>query len=56
MMFANKLLKWMIFIALAAIVYFSVAVASNANRRERLCQFLSGEPMLWEDANDSTGR
>ena len=54
--YMNRILKWSLFIALAAILYFGVAIATNANRRERLRQFFSGEPMQWESANDSADR
>ena len=52
----NRILKWSLFIALAAILYLGVAIATNANRRERLRQFFSGEPMQWERSDDSAGR
>ena len=52
----NRILKCLLIIALAATVFFGVAIATNANRRERLRQFFSGEPMQWESANDSADR
>ena len=52
----NRILKCLLFIALAAILYFGVAIATNANRRERLRQFFSGEPMQWEGPDDSADR
>ena len=39
----NGMLKWLIIIVLAEAVFLGVAVATNANRRERLRQFLSGD-------------
>ena len=52
----NRILKWLLIIALAAIAFFGVAIATNANRCERLRQFFSGEPMQWESVNDSADR
>ena len=52
----NRTLKWLLIIMLMAIAFFGVAIATNANRRERLRQFFSGEPMQWESANDSADR
>ena len=52
----NRILKWLLIIMLMATVFFGVAIATNANRRERLRQFFSGEPMQWESADDSTDR
>ena len=54
--YMNRILKWSLFIALAAILYFGVAIATNANRCERLRRFFSGEPMQWESADDSADR
>ena len=48
----NRILKCLLTIVLAAIAFFGVAIATNANRRERLRQFFSGEPMQWESADD----
>lgn len=52
----NRILKCLLFIALAAMAFFALAIATNANRCERLRQFFSGEPMLWESADDSVDR
>ena len=52
----NRILKCLLIIVLAAIAFFGVAIATNANRRERLRQFFSGEPMQWESVNDSADR
>jgi len=52
----SRILKWLLFIALTAAVYVGVVIATNENRRERLRQFLSGEPIQWESANDSADR
>ena len=52
----NRILKWLLIIMLMATVFFGVAIATNANRRERLIQFFSGEPMQWESVNDSADR
>ena len=52
----NRILKWLLIIVLAVIAFFGVAIATNANRCERLRQFFSGGPMLWESADDSANR
>ena len=52
----NRILKCLLIIVLAAIAFFGVAIATNANRCERLRQFFSGEPMQWESVNDSADR
>ncbi len=52
----NRILKWLLIIVLAVIAFFGVAIATNANRCERLRQFFSGEPMQWESVNDSADR
>ena len=52
----SKILKWLLFIALTAVVYVGVTIATNENRRERLRQFFSGEPMQWERPDDSADR
>ena len=52
----NRILKCLLIIMLMATVFFSVAIATNANRRERLRQFFSGEPMQWESVDDSADR
>ena len=44
----TRILKWLLFVALAAMAFFGVAVATNANRRERLWQFLSGETPTYD--------
>ena len=49
----NRILKCLLFIALAAMAFFVVAIATNANRRERLRQFFTGEPVQWEGPDDS---
>ena len=52
----NRILKWLLIIVLAEAAFLGVAIATNANRRERLRQFFSGEPMQWERSDDSAGR
>ena len=52
----NRILKWLLIIVLAEAAFLGVTVATNANRRERLIQFFSGEPMQWESVNDSADR
>ena len=52
----NRMLKWLLIIVLAEAAFLGVAFATNANRRERLRQFFSGEPMQWEKSDDSAGR
>lgn len=50
------ILKWLLIIVLAATAFLGGAIATNANRRERLRQFFSGEPMQWEISDDSADR
>ena len=52
----NRILKWLLIIVLAEAAFLGVAIATNANRRERLRQFFSGEPMRWERSDDSADR
>ena len=52
----NRMLKWLLIIVLAEAAFLGVAVATNANRRERLRHFLSGEPMQREVPDDSADR
>ena len=52
----NRILKWLLIIVLAEAAFLGVAIATNANRRERLRQFFSGEPMQWESVDDSADR
>ena len=52
----NRILKWLLIIVLAEAAFLGVDIASNDNRRERLRQFCSGEPMQWERSDDSAGR
>ena len=52
----NRILKWLLIIVLAEAAFLGVAIATNTNRRERLRQFFSGEPMQWERSDDSAGR
>ena len=52
----NRMLKWLLIIVLAEGAFLGVAIATNANRRERLRQFFSGEPMQREVPDDSAGR
>ena len=52
----NRILKWLLIIVLAEAAFLGVAVATNTNRRERLRQFFSGEPMQREVPDDSAGR
>ena len=44
----NRILKWLLIIVLAVIAFFGVAIATNANRRERLRQFLSGKTPTYD--------
>ena len=44
----NRILKCLLIIALAAIAFFSIVIATNANRRERLRQFLSGKTPTYD--------
>ena len=44
----NRILKCLLIIVLGAMVFFSVAIATNANRRERLRQFLSGKTPTYD--------
>ena len=52
----NRMLKWLLIIVLAEAAFLGVAIATNANRRERLRQFFSGEPMQREVPDDSAAR
>ena len=52
----NRILKWLLIIVLTEAAFLGVAIATNANRRERLIPFFSGEPMQWESVNDSADR
>ena len=44
----NRMLKWLLIIVLAEAAFLGVAIATNANRRERLWQFLSGETPTYD--------
>ena len=44
----NRILKWLLIIVLAKAAFFGVAIATNANRCERLRQFLSGKTPTYD--------
>ena len=44
----NRILKWLLIIVLAEAAFLGVAIATNANRRERLRQFLSGKTPTYD--------
>ena len=44
----NRILKWLLIIVLAVIAFFGVAIATNANRCERLRQFLLGKTPTYD--------
>ena len=44
----NRMLKWLLIIVLAEAAFLGVAIATNANRRERLRQFLSGKTPTYD--------
>ena len=44
----NRMLKWLLIIVLAEAAFLGVAIATNANRRERLRQFLLGKTPTYD--------
>ena len=44
----NRILKWLLIIVLAEAAFLGVAIATNANRRERLRQFLLGKTPTYD--------
>ena len=53
---ALSAMKWLSLAALAISFVLGFLIVSDKNRRERLRQFFSGEPMRWEISDDSADR